>query len=135
MALQKLLHRQSLTLLEITIVLIVLSILLAIGVGRIVSISREAHLASEEAIIRAVKAGIQAYQIDSVLNDRIPAYPALLDAAPVGSRASRDNPFFTNVLETISVNRGSWQKESESTYRGPSGTVYAYDNTSGIFTD
>jgi prepilin-type N-terminal cleavage/methylation domain-containing protein len=100
---------RAFTLIELTIVILILGILATVAVPKFVEFQENARKAKAEAVIGAVKEGIGIYMSESILNNgREPKWPETLDNAPNGY-ASSANPFFVNVLESGVVDSG-WQK-------------------------
>lgn len=126
-------RKRGFTLIEFIIIILVISILAAMGALRFVDFKSDADRATEEATVNIVNVGLNTYYVESVMLERTPLYPLTLDGSAAGVKASSDNPFFTNVLESPGVTYGAWYKVSDLSYQGPSGTTYVYDPLEGTF--
>lgn len=126
-------RKKSFTLVEIIIIIIILAILFGAGVSRITELSKGAESAVEAATVRTIKSGVQTYYYESMVKGRSPPYPSVLDDAPDGSFAGKDNPFFTAVVSAPGVMHDKWYKVDSNTYRGPSGGTYNYNSNAGEF--
>ncbi|MFH1768535.1 MAG: hypothetical protein ABH858_05190 [Candidatus Omnitrophota bacterium] len=127
--------RDGFTLLEIVIILVVLSVLVAVGVPKIASFREEAVAAVEAQNVAMIRIGINRYYIDSILSSRSPLYAETLDGAAIGSFSSWENPFFTAILHAPGLVQGGWTKLNDVRYRAPGGDVYSYDPVNGSFTE
>ncbi|MBU3759595.1 MAG: type II secretion system protein [Candidatus Omnitrophica bacterium] len=105
-------------------VIVVVSILAIVAVPKFVDLSGDAKKAAEAGVAGGVRSGIM---IQLVKNK---AYPATLDNAANGV-CSKTNVCFTTVLDTgISE---QWERVSAAQYKGPTGTFYFYNPTTGAF--
>ncbi|MFH1771259.1 MAG: hypothetical protein ABH872_00390 [Candidatus Omnitrophota bacterium] len=125
--------RSSFTLIELVIIIIILVILLGISITRIIDLAQRAKNVSEEATVNAVRQSIQMYYFESIVKDRDPLYPAGLEPALAGVFASQQNPFFINILESTGAVHRDWYKISDTAYKGPAGSIYTYNSTTGEF--
>ena len=95
--------------------------------------SKDAHQAIENETVGIIRHGINLYPVTSASQGQEEPLPASLDNAPDDSVASGDNPFFSTVLTPPGVTDESWRKINVTTYQGPTGQRYGYDNRTGSF--
>jgi prepilin-type N-terminal cleavage/methylation domain-containing protein len=120
------------TLVEVIMVMVICGVLAAIAVPKFISFRQEAILAAEKQVVSNVKIGVNSYYIESVTNGRTPLNVPVLDDA-TNTFASKDNPFFTFVLQSPGVIGSGWRKVIANAYQGPSGLFYFYDSSAGRF--
>lgn len=124
--------RRGFTLLEIVITILIIGILATVAIPVFHKLNDEAQQAAEDSIIGSVKEGIKNYYLQSILQARIPAFPATLDNASK-SPASLENQFFINVLKQPGIYDSQWLKVSDTVYQSPLENIYTYSPFSGIF--
>lgn len=123
------------TLIELVLVLTLISIL-AIGVAapRFVDVQSAANSAQRDATAAAIYDGLQAYFSDAIVNSS-GAYPATLDAAPVGAcvlQGDLNQLCFSSVLQ-IGVTR-NWNKTGAQTYTHTgTNSEFTYNDVTGSF--
>ncbi len=128
-------RKQSFTLVELIIVIVIIGILAALVIPRMVSLRQQARDALEKAVVHSVREGLSIYYAESITSERVPLYPADLDSAANGSFSSEDNPFFTEVLRPPGTEDAGWQKLTSTSYLGTSGKTYIYNPATGKFSD
>jgi type II secretory pathway pseudopilin PulG len=117
--------KKKLTRLEISALVIIIILSATVVIPQFCSLSEEAKRAAEKQDVSRIRIAISNYYIDSMLKNRTPLCPEILDSANIGY-ASSDNPLFTNVLINNAVKAGGWRKLSSTAYEGCSGTKYTY---------
>jgi len=125
-------EKKSLTLIELISVIVIMSILLIVGGPRFIDFQEEAQMSVEKQNVGRIRIGINTYYIESIIQKRSSLYPERLDQA-ANSSASRDNPFFTNVLNPPGITNRRWRKLNDNLYQAPSGNFYTYDSVTGQF--
>jgi MSHA pilin protein MshA len=125
--------RKGFTLIELVMIIVILAILAIVAVPRFFNLQARARTAAEAGVVGAVRSGIANFYADACAGGAC-AYPATLDAvaAATATPCNNTNPCFVNVLEQGGI-RQDWTKSTNTTYTGPTGTVYAYNATSGNF--
>jgi len=126
-------RKTALTLIEIMIVVLILGILAVIGVANMASLSKNAHQAVENETVGIVRRGLNLYPVASLSQGKDSPFPASLDNAPDASAAGESNPFFSTVVNPPGVTDAAWHKVNATTYQGPTGQRYSYDNNAGSF--
>jgi prepilin-type N-terminal cleavage/methylation domain-containing protein len=124
--------RHAFTIVELVMVIVIIGLLAAVVIPRFGDIRTEAQGAAEQGTVAAVRTGIKLAHMASLAQGS-DSYPSTLDSASVGV-GSETNKFFTNVIEDGIADR-NWKKKDSTTYEyGPTGTEYAYDSSTGAFT-
>ncbi|CAN5721510.1 hypothetical protein BH11PLA1_BH11PLA1_11810 [soil metagenome] len=125
-------QRSAFTLVELLAVLVILSIISGVAVGKFIDHRAKALKASEDATARIVRAGVSQY----ITSNAVRGYtlpPAQLDAVAPNLEAAPSRPLFANVLDTAVT--AQWTTgAAPNTYIGPAGTTYAYVPALGAFT-
>lgn len=124
-------NNKGFTLIELITVIVCIGILAILAMPIFVNIAGNAETSAEDEMVGHVRTGLQLFRAQEMVNGTTVTYPLTLDDASVGQSAA-NNPFFSNV--TQNPYRGSgWQKQDSTTYIGPAGNTYVYDNSSGAF--
>lgn len=124
-------RRAAFTLVEVIVVIVVLAILSGVAVQTYFNHSDKAKESSEQAVIGAVRAGINQHMMNqAMLGTSTP--PSNLDSVSSGTPATGASPLFINVLNP-GITDG-WTKGADAyTYVGPTGRSYGYDPATGQF--
>jgi hypothetical protein len=117
--------KTKLTRLEIAALVIIIILSITIVIPKFFSLSEEAKRAAEKQDVSRIRIAIADYYLDSMLKNRTPLCPEILDSAKIGD-ASSDNPLFTNVLVKNAITSEEWRKIGSTTYEGFSGNKYTY---------
>ena len=117
--------KTGLTPLEMSAFTIIIILVTAVVIPKFCSLSEEAQRAAEKQAVSRIRIAITDYYIDSMLKNRTPLCPEILDSANIGY-ASSDNPLFTNVLANNVITSGGWRKLGSTAYEGCSGIKYNY---------
>jgi len=120
------------SLIELTIIIIMLVLLGTSIISRFVSLAEKAKESTEEFTVAGVREGINLYYSESVFLDRTPPYPPALDSATTGP-ASGSNPFFSVIMQQPVTSGSLWAKLASGNYLGATGSVYSYDPFTGVF--
>ena len=107
-------------------VIAVLAILAMIAIPRYVDLTGEAGESVEAQGAGAVRSGIYTYYANNK------TFPVVLDIAGVGD-CNDSNACFIFVVTQGGETSENWRKTSATTYRGPAGNTFTYDNESGSF--
>ena len=118
--------------LEMTALTIIIILAVAVVIPKFCSLSEEAKRAAEKQDVSRIRIAISNYCLDSLLKNRTPLCPEILDSANIGY-ASSDNPLFTNVLVNKVITSGGWRKIGSKAYEGYSGTKYTYSTVTCYF--
>ena len=113
------LHK-AFTLLDLTIVLVILGIFAGIVVPRYIHLLGLSKIKAEQNAVESIRAGIAAGN----------PYPKALDVATTGECAAV-NPCFTNVMAQPIID-SSWSRTITG-YTGPDGGAYVYTADNGTF--
>jgi prepilin-type N-terminal cleavage/methylation domain-containing protein len=120
------------TLIELIAVVVILAVLGGVVGSRFWNHRQRAQRAAEDAVVRAVRAGISQY-VTQTASAGAMSYPATLDAQGAGVWASGATPLFATVLDGGVTS--DWRKGANAfAYIGPFGTTYTYDPATGGFT-
>ena len=119
-------YTQAFTLIELVMVIAILAILAALAIPRFVDLSSDASESVEAQSAGAVRSGIYTYY------STYKTFPTVLDGAGIGS-CNPTNVCFDVVLTQGAETNENWQKTSATTYVGPAGNTFTYDNTNGSF--
>lgn len=117
--------KTKLTRLEIAALVIIIIMTVIVIIPNFYSLSEEAKIAAEKQDVGRIKIAITDYYIDSMLKNRFPLCPEILDSANIGY-ASSDNPLFTNIFVNNAITSKRWRKLGSTAYEGFSGTKYIY---------
>ena len=117
--------KTDLTPLEMSALTIIIILAVAVVIPKFCSLSEEAKKAAEKQDVSRIRIAITDYYLNSMLKNRTPLCPEILDSANIGY-ASSDNPLFTNVLANNVITSGGWRKLGSTAYEGCSGTKYTY---------
>lgn len=109
--------KNSFTLIELVMVVVILSIISVVALPRFFDLRREAREAAEQSVVASVRSGIAVYYANQCATGTC-AWPAHLSSA-AGSGNCLDNPCFDNVLQAGGLNEGGWEKYNEYDYLGP----------------
>jgi len=115
----------KLTRLEISALVIIIIMAVAVVIPKFISLSEEAKMAAEKQDVSRIRIAIADYYLNSMLKNHTPLCPETLDSANIGY-ASLDNPLFTNVLVNNAITSKRWRKLGSTAYEGFSGTKYTY---------
>ncbi len=107
------LNRKGFTLIELVMIIVILGILAAVAIPRYVSMQGEAKIAAEKGVVGGVRAGIMTYFAKNK------AWPTTLTTTTIFDEVLTETP-------------DDWT-QSGTTYTGPGGGSYTYDNTNGSF--
>ncbi len=124
-------HIKGFTLIELIVLIMILGIIAVVALPRFVGMHDSAKRSQEDGLVGGIREGLNIYYAESLVIGRDPLYPTVLDNAGTGP-ASDSNRFFGNILESP-VAEGGWEKTASHSYRGPSGTVYIYNQGTGVF--
>lgn len=125
-------REQGFTLIETALALVVAGILSTSATAIFVNVANKAQSTADRAVQSRVQTGVSLQQMNNVIMQGNPTFPAMLDSAGIGTISTGANPFFNNVLH-FPVTIG-WQKTAENTYLSPSGEEYVYNPENGSFT-
>lgn len=124
--------RHAFTIVELVMVIVIIGLLAAVVIPRFGDIRTEAQGAAEQGTVAAVRTGIKLAHMTSLAQGS-DTYPTNLDSASAGV-GSETNKLFTNVIED-GIADSNWRKVDSTTYEYvPTGNEYAYDNSTGTFT-
>ena len=126
--------KTKLTRVEIAALVIIIILSITIVIPKFFSLSEEAKRAAEKQDVSRIRIAIADYYLDSMLKNRNPLCPKILDSAQIGY-ASSDNPLFTNVLVHHAITSEGWRKLSSTAYEGFSGTKYTYTHETCYFNE
>lgn len=118
------------TLIELVMIIVILGILSAVALPKYFDIQTSAKVSAEKGVVGGVRAGIATYYAHQCATASC-AYPSSLDIASSGD-CTTSNVCFDTVLSQGGIT-SDWVKASATTYTGPAGSTYAYDNTTGEF--
>lgn len=124
-------HIKGFTLIELIVIITILGIVVIVALPRFVGLHDDAKKSQEDGLVGGVREGLNIYYAESLVIGRDPLYPPILDSAATGP-ASASNPFFGSILESP-VTEGGWEKTASHSYKGPSGTIYIYNQGTGVF--
>lgn len=124
-------NNRGFTLIELIIIIIVLGILAVSAIPIYYNLADDAKTSAEKGVVGNVKAGIMLYYVNQAKSGGTPSYPSELDSEQAGTAASDSTPLFVNVIQGGVTE--SWTKTTDTTYTGPTGTVYTYNSATGAF--
>ncbi len=107
-------HRKGFTLIELILVIAILGLLAITALPKFLDVATNARIAVLRGVEAAVRAGLQVYYSNNVVNGGAGSYPATLDAAS-DAACSDANVCFTTVL-TNGVSDGNWARSSATWY-------------------
>ncbi len=122
--------RSGFTLIELVMIIVILGILAAVALPKYFDIQTSALVSAEKGVVGGVRAGISTYYAHQCATATC-AYASSLDAASTGD-CTTTNVCFDTVLSQGGIT-SDWTKASATTYTGPAGNTYTYDNTTGEF--
>lgn len=122
-------EKKGFTLIELVMIIVILGILSAVAIPKYFDLQSQAKTSAEKGVIGGIKSGISTYYANACATGTC-AYPSTLDSASVAA-CSASNPCFGNVLSQAITT--DWTKASSTTYTGPAGNTYTYDNSAGTF--
>lgn len=118
--------KKGFTLIELVMIIVILGILAAVAIPKYFDLQNQAKQAAEKGVVGGVRAGIYTYFANWK------AFPTTLDNEAAGTDASKDHPFFDNVLTEPVV--ADWKKGTNvNEYQGPTGTKYFYNHPNADF--
>lgn len=123
--------RKGFTLIELILVIAILGILAVSALPRFINVTDDAHAASRDGVVGAVRSGIALTRAENLVAGGNGAAPTALDAAAVGA-CTVANPCFDTILTNGITS--DWNKVAAGNYlHVGSGTSFVYDATNGTF--
>ena len=89
------LNQKGFTLIELIMVTIILGILAAVAIPRYMTTVTKAHEAAEDAVINSIKAGLETYAVEQLMDNGRKSWPTnpfdALDTKPAGHTTDTDD--------------------------------------------
>jgi MSHA pilin protein MshA len=123
-------NHKGFTLIELILVISILGILAVAALPKFLDVTTNARTAAVKGVEGAVRAGLQVYYSNNLVNGGAGAYPTTLDAASAAACGTA-NICFDTVL-TNGLTDANWTKASATSYTNSTHTC-TYTPATGVF--